>query len=65
MAYVDRLVLSLLWVSQSVIIGYVILRSYLKVHELNIIWVYRNNTNLFAVLEMWVSEVGECNKISN
>ena len=57
MAYVDRLVFSLLWVSPDIIIGYFISISNLKGREMYILWGCRKNTNVLSVLELWVSEV--------
>ena len=30
----------------------------MKVHEVQILWKYRNNTNLLTVLELWMIVVG-------
>ena len=37
----------------------------MKIHELYILWGWRNNNNLLSVLELWVSEVGVWDKRSN
>ena len=65
MVYFHRLIFGLIWVSPYMMICYLVLISKIKVHEVYIIWLCIKNTNILAVMELWVSEVGVWDKRSN
>ena len=52
------LVSDLTLTDQDLIIGYVSLTAKMKSHEVYILWEFRNNTKVLAVMELWMLVVG-------
>ena len=65
MAYFDPLIFGILWIYPGVMIINVILRANVKVYKMGIFWACQKNGNIPAVMEMWVSEFGAEDKISD